>query len=102
MNELSKLGLLERVRAEFGRANYLYIKIPKDVETVTKPPAIESENRQSVGRKSASKKASYPSANNYNKSHVTIQLIVSREVFSAFRLKIPRHANKNPIANGDF
>lgn len=28
LNELSKLGLLERVRAEFGRANHLYIKIP--------------------------------------------------------------------------
>jgi len=69
LNELSKLGLLERVRAEFGRANHLYIKIPKGVETVAKPPAIESENRQSVGHKSASKKARYPSANNYNKSH---------------------------------
>ena len=69
LNELGKLGLLERVRAEFGRANHLYIKIPKGVETVAKPPAIESENRQSVGHKSASKKARYPSANNYNKSH---------------------------------
>ena len=69
LNELSKLGLLERVRVEFGRANHLYIKIPKDVETVTKPPSIESENRQSVGRKSTSKKARYPSANNYNKSN---------------------------------
>lgn len=69
LNELSKLGLLERVRAEFGRANHLYIKIPKDVETVTKPPVIESESRQSVGRKTTSKKARYPSANNYNKSN---------------------------------
>lgn len=69
LNELSKLGLLERVRAEFGRANHLYIKIPKDAETVTKPPVIESESKQSVGRKSTSKKARYPSANNYNKSN---------------------------------
>ena len=69
LNELSKQGLLERVRAEFGRANHLYIKIPKDVETVTKSPVIESENRHSVGHKSASKKARYPSANNYNKSN---------------------------------
>ena len=69
LNELSKLGLLERVRAEFGRANHLYIKIPKGVETVAKPPVIESENRQSVGHKSASKKDRYLSANNHNKSH---------------------------------
>ena len=69
LNELSKLGLLERVRAEFGRANHLYIKIPKDVETVTKPPVIESESQPSVGRKPTSKKARYPSANNYNKSN---------------------------------
>lgn len=68
LNELSKLGLLEWVRAEFGRANHLYIKIPKDVETVTKPPAIESEKRRPVGHKSASKKASYPATNNYTKS----------------------------------
>lgn len=47
----------------------MYIKIPKDVETVTKPPVIESENRQAVGHKTASKKARYPSANNYNKSN---------------------------------
>lgn len=69
LNELSKLGLLERVRAEFGRANHLYIKIPEDVETVTKPPVIELENRHSVGHKSVSKRARYPSANNYNKSN---------------------------------
>ena len=29
------------------------------------------------------------------RKRVNIQKIVSREVFSAFRLKIPRHANKN-------
>ena len=69
LNELGKLGLLERVRAEFGRANHLYIKIPKNAETVTKPPVIESGSQQSVGRKSTSKKAMYPSANNYNKSN---------------------------------
>ena len=69
LNELSKSGLLERVRVEFGRANHLYIKIPKGVETVTKSPVIESENRQSVGRKTAFKKARYPSSNNYNKSN---------------------------------
>ena len=57
------------MRAEFGRANHLYIKIPKDVETVTNPPVIELENRHSVGHKSASKKARYPAANNYNKSN---------------------------------
>lgn len=69
LNELSKLGLLERVRAEFGRANHLYIKIPKDVETVGKPPVIASEKQPSVGHKSTPKKASYPSTNNYNKSN---------------------------------
>ena len=28
LNELTREGLLERVRADFGRANHLYIKIP--------------------------------------------------------------------------
>lgn len=69
LNELSKQGLLERVRAEFGRANHLYIKIPKDVETVGKPPVIVSQKQPSVGHKSTPKKARYPSANNYNKSN---------------------------------
>lgn len=68
LNELSKQGLLERVRAEFGRANHLYIKIPKDVETVGKPPVIASKKQPSVGHKSTSKKARYPSTNNYTKS----------------------------------
>ncbi|MCI6466800.1 MAG: replication initiator protein A [Faecalicatena sp.] len=69
LNELSKIGLLERVRAEFGRANHLYIKIPKDVELVSKPPVIESDKRRSVGQKSTSKKARYSPANNYYKTH---------------------------------
>ncbi len=69
LNELSKQGLLERVRVEFGRANHLYIKIPKDVETVGKPPVIVSKKQPSVGHKSTPKKDRYPSANNYNKSN---------------------------------
>ena len=69
LNELSKQGLLKRVRAEFGRANHLYIKIPKDVETVGKPPVIVSKKQPSVGHKSTPKKASYPSTNNYNKTN---------------------------------
>ncbi len=68
LNELSKLGLLERVWADFGRANHLYIKIPIDVELVSKPPVIQSEKRRKEGQKSATKKARYPTANNYNKS----------------------------------
>lgn len=67
LNELSGCGLLERVRADFGRANRLYIKLPRDVDTVSKPPLIEPENRHSVGHKSKSKKASYPTPNNYIK-----------------------------------
>lgn len=69
LNELSKQGLLERVRAEFGRVNHLYIKIPKDVETVGKPTVITSQKQPSVGHKSTPKKARYPSTNNYNKSN---------------------------------
>lgn len=69
LNELSKQGLLERVRAEFGRANHFYIKILKDVETVVKPPVIMSQKQPSVEHKSTPKKAGYPSANNYNKSN---------------------------------
>ena len=57
------------MRAEFGGANHLYIKIPKDVETVGKPPVIASKKQPSVGHKSTPKKARYPAANNYNKSN---------------------------------
>lgn len=64
LNELSRNGLLERVRADFGRANRLYIKIPVDVDMVSKPPVIEPEKQQTVGHKSASNKARYPSTNN--------------------------------------
>lgn len=68
LNELTKAGLLERVRADFGRANRLYIKIPIGVDMVSKPPVMELENQQAVGHKSAPNKARYPSTNNYNKT----------------------------------
>ena len=68
LNELTKAGLLERVRVEFGRANHLYIKIPIGVDTVSKPSVIEPEKQQAVGHKSAPNKARYPSTNNYNKT----------------------------------
>lgn len=64
LNELSRNGLLERVRADFGRANRLYIKIPIDVDMVSKPPVIEPEKQPAVGHKSAPNKARYPSTNN--------------------------------------
>lgn len=68
LNELRRKGLLERVRADFGRANHLYIKIPLGVDIVSKPPAIESEKQQAVGHKSALNKARYLSSNNYTKT----------------------------------
>ena len=68
LNELTKEGLWEHVRADFGRANHLYIKIPIDVDTVSKPTAIEPEKQQAVGYKSAPNKARYPSTNNFNKT----------------------------------
>lgn len=68
LNELTREGLLERVRADFGRANHLYIKIPVGADTVSKPPVIKPEKQQAVGYKSAPNKARYPSTNNYNKS----------------------------------
>lgn len=64
LNELSRNGLLERVRADFGRANRLYIKIPVGVDMVSKPPVIEPEKQQTVSHKSAPNKARYPSTNN--------------------------------------
>lgn len=66
LNELTREGLLERVRVDFGRANRLYIKIPMGVDMVSKPSVIEPEKQQAVGHKSASNKARYPTANNYN------------------------------------
>lgn len=66
LNELSKCGLLERVRAEFGRANHLYIKIPVDV--VRKPPVTGTENKPAVGRKTVPNKDRHPTTNNYTKS----------------------------------
>ena len=68
LNELTREGLLERVRADFGRANHLYIKIPIGVDTVSKPTVIETEKQQTVGYKSTPNKARYPSTNNYTKS----------------------------------
>ena len=68
LNELTKEGLLERVRADFGRANHLYIKIPIGVDTVSKPTVIEPEKQQAVGHKFVPNKARYPSTNNYNKT----------------------------------
>lgn len=67
LNELTEQGLLERVRAEFGRANRLYIKLPINIDVVSKPPLIEPAKRHSVGQKSTSKKAQYPTPNNYIK-----------------------------------
>ena len=69
LNELCGQGLLERVRAEFGRANHLYIKIPEDVETVGKPSVISCKKQPSVDHRSTHKKARYPSADNYTRSH---------------------------------
>lgn len=60
----------------------MYIKISEGVETVSKPPVIESEKRQSVGRKSASKKARYPTTNNYNKSHNYHNRLISEMDYS--------------------
>ena len=68
LNELTREGLLERVRADFGRANRLYIKIPIGVDMVSKPAVIEPEMQQPVGHKSAPNKARYPSTNNYTKT----------------------------------
>lgn len=68
LNELSKNGLLERIRAEFGRANHLYIKIPAGADTVRKPSVIRSENEPSVGRKTVPDKVRYPATNNYIKT----------------------------------
>lgn len=68
LNELTREGLLERVRVDFGRANHLYIKISVGADTVSKPPVIKPEKQQAVGYKSAPNKARYPSTNNYNKS----------------------------------
>lgn len=64
LNELSRNGLLERVRVDFGRANRLYIKIPVDVDMVSKPPVIEPEKKQTVSHKPAPNKARYLSTNN--------------------------------------
>lgn len=60
--------MLERVRADFGRVNRLYIKIPIGVDTVSKPPAMGAEKQQPVGHKSAPNTARYPATNNYNKT----------------------------------
>lgn len=67
LNELTEHGLLERVRAEFGRANRLYIKLPINIDVVSKSPLIEPAKRHPVGQKSTSKKAQYPTPNNYIK-----------------------------------
>lgn len=67
LNELTEHGLLERVRAEFVRANRLYIKLPINIDVVSKPPLIEPAKRHPVGQKSTSKKAQYPTPNNYIK-----------------------------------
>lgn len=57
LNELTREGLLERVRADFGQANHLHIKIPVGADTVSKPPVIKPEKQQAVGYKSAPNKA---------------------------------------------
>ncbi|MBR2949628.1 MAG: replication initiator protein A [Lachnospiraceae bacterium] len=67
LNELGKMGLVERVRPEFGRANHLYVKIPQDVDMVGKPPVVRSENRLSVGQKTVSKIAGFQPPNNNTK-----------------------------------
>lgn len=97
LNELGKLGLLERVRAEFGRANHLYIKIPKGVETVAKPPAIESENRQSVGYcVRIIQSLDSPQVSIYEGQH---EAIISEEEWNLAQLKRKKNAFKREKVN---
>lgn len=71
LNELDRVGLLERKRQGFSTANRLYVKLPPEVQISVpmeseNPYPISPENRTTDGQKTGLMKSEKPAPNNYN------------------------------------
>ena len=65
MNELVSAGLIEKRRADKGRANMIFVKVPESSVTDTKLPQIGAENKPYYGSKIVGSRGVKVASNNY-------------------------------------
>ncbi len=65
MNELVSAGLIEKRRADKGRANMIFVKVPESSVTDTKLPQIGAENKPYYGSKIVGSRGGKVASNNY-------------------------------------
>lgn len=68
MNELVAAGLVEKRRADKGRANMIFVKVPVSSITDGKPSIYGTESKPYIGVKSDCSRGGFPTTNN-NKSN---------------------------------
>ncbi len=66
LNELAEAGLIEKRRADKGRANMIFVKVPKSSITDGKASVYEPVNKPYKGKKSGSSSVGFPATNNSN------------------------------------
>lgn len=65
MNELVSAGLIEKRRADKGRANMIFVKVPESSVTDKKLPQIGAENKPYYGLKIVGSRGGKVASNNY-------------------------------------
>lgn len=68
MNELVAAGLVEKRRADKGRVNMIFVKVPVSSIADGKPPIYGMESKPYIGVKSDGLRGGFPTTNN-NKSN---------------------------------
>lgn len=68
MNELVAAGLVEKRRADKGRANLIFVKVPVSSIADGKPPIYGTESKPYIGAKCDCSRGGFPTTNN-NKSN---------------------------------
>lgn len=65
MNELVSAGLIEKRRADKGRANMIFVKVPESSVTDTKLPLNGAENKPYYGSKIVDSRGGKVASNDY-------------------------------------